>query len=503
MSIQRVALIFDDRLRPDTTGVYVLAALAELVDVSHFRPDQADAIPTSGFDLYLSIDDDTEHRLPVSSSPRAYWTIDTHRNFAARFERSAACDLVFAAQRDGAERLRAAGIDSATWLPLACDPDVHRKQDVAKRYDVAFVGHRGPGPRHDLLELIRQQFADHFIGRAFFEDMARTYSSSRIVFNRSIGNDVNMRVFEAAACGSLLVTNDLSENGQAELFQDGVHLVTYREPGEMLEKMRYYLRHADPREAIAIAAAGRAEALAHHTYRHRMERLLIEAETRLGRRSASVAWEDADRRPAQPALASEENGGAPRTAIGQPPSPQPSPRRGEDDGPAPPRQGPRSCEVDPLTSPLLVERSAGRLMRGLTSIIVPCWNQLEFTRHCLRALFQHTTPAWELIVVDNGSTDGTGDFLAGVQVGGRVPVTTIHNTRNRGFPAAINQGLRAARGEYLVLLNNDAVVTDGWLKHLIALTSAPVGMVAEHAETGAERESLGNGRDAGDRQARE
>jgi glycosyltransferase involved in cell wall biosynthesis len=44
---------------------------------------------------------------------------------------------------------------------------------------------------------------------------------------------------------------------------------------------------------------------------------------------------------------------------------------------------------------------------GLTSIIVPCFNQREFTRHCLQALFQHTGPAWELIVVDNGSTDGT------------------------------------------------------------------------------------------------
>ena len=109
---------------------------------------------------------------------------------------------------------------------------------------------------------------------------------------------------------------------------------------------------------------------------------------------------------------------------------------------------------------------------GLTSVIVPCWNQLDFTRHCLRALFRYTDRPWELIVIDNGSTDGTGEFLAGVQVGGRVPVTVIHNERNRGFPAAINQGLRAARGEFLVMLNNDAVVTEAWLEHLIALSGA-------------------------------
>ncbi len=52
---------------------------------------------------------------------------------------------------------------------------------------------------------------------------------------------------------------------------------------------------------------------------------------------------------------------------------------------------------------------------GLTSIIVPCCNQREFTQLCLRALFQHTRPAWELIVVDNGSTDGTGLYLDGVR----------------------------------------------------------------------------------------
>src|SRR5215469_10072178 len=105
---------------------------------------------------------------------------------------------------------------------------------------------------------------------------------------------------------------------------------------------------------------------------------------------------------------------------------------------------------------------------GLASIIVPCWNQLEFTRHCFRALVRHTSLRYELIVIDNGSADGTADYLAGVQDTARVPVTIISNSTNLGFPAAINQGLREARGEYLVLLNND-VVRDGWLDQLVAL----------------------------------
>ncbi len=83
----------------------------------------------------------------------------------------------------------------------------------------------------------------------------------------------------------------------------------------------------------------------------------------------------------------------------------------------------------------------------LASVIVPCWNQLEFTRHCIAALMRCTRAPWELIVVNNGSADGTGGYLAGVQDASAVPVTLTANSTNVGFPAAINQGLKcAARG---------------------------------------------------------
>jgi hypothetical protein len=114
----------------------------------------------------------------------------------------------------------------------------------------------------------------------------------------------------------------------------------------------------------------------------------------------------------------------------------------------------------------------GSLSRGLSLVIVPCWNQLEFTRQCIRALRQHTRPPWELIVIDNGSTDDTAVYLSGVQDATAVPTTVITNAVNRGFPAAINQGLKVARGEHLVLLNSDVVVTDAWLDQLVALANA-------------------------------
>src|SRR5439155_5226805 len=69
---------------------------------------------------------------------------------------------------------------------------------------------------------------------------------------------------------------------------------------------------------------------------------------------------------------------------------------------------------------------------------------------------------------DNGSTDGTPAYLEEVrQRPGPERVVVIRNETNRGFAAGCNQGLAKARGQYLVLLNNDTIVTAGWLEGLI------------------------------------
>ena len=121
-------------------------------------------------------------------------------------------------------------------------------------------------------------------------------------------------------------------------------------------------------------------------------------------------------------------------------------------------------------------------IRGLASIIVPV---LESARvhPALHRRARATYPRpWELIVVDNGSTDGTGDYLAGVQDASRVPVTVIANAANRGSRPRSTKGCKPPRGEYLVLLNNDVVVTDAWLDQLIALANAGTQFTAVAGE---------------------
>jgi len=286
--IERIALIYDDTLRRDTTGFYCRRALQQLVQVDHCCPSQMDSILAGRYDLFLSIDDGLRYQLPASLRPTAWWAIDTHMDLDWYLKEAPVFDCVFCAQKDGAMELTRRGI-KAIWLPLACDPAIHRKLEDEKTIDISFVGNMVGAERVSLLKLIQSRFADVFIGQCYFEEMARTYSRSRIVFNRSVRNDINMRVFEALACGSFLITNDLAENGQQELFQDGVHFATYRDAEELLDKIHYYLAHEDARERIA--RVGQSEVVTRHTYKHRMERLLEEVSHCLYPRTSSLISE--------------------------------------------------------------------------------------------------------------------------------------------------------------------------------------------------------------------
>jgi GT2 family glycosyltransferase/tetratricopeptide (TPR) repeat protein len=115
------------------------------------------------------------------------------------------------------------------------------------------------------------------------------------------------------------------------------------------------------------------------------------------------------------------------------------------------------------------------------SLLILCCNEAEVTRQCLESVLRHTRPPYELVLVDNGSGDDTPALLEAIK-GREGPdrVEVIRNDENLGFARGCNQALRAARGAYLVLLNNDTVVTPGWLEGLIrhALSDYPnVGMV--------------------------
>ncbi|MHA2858298.1 glycosyltransferase family 2 protein [Paenibacillus lautus] len=96
-----------------------------------------------------------------------------------------------------------------------------------------------------------------------------------------------------------------------------------------------------------------------------------------------------------------------------------------------------------------------------TSIIIPTFNGRELLKDCIYSIKRHTNEPYEIIVVDNGSSDGTVDICR--QEG----ITFISLANNIGFPAACNKGLKIATGDTLLLLNNDVIVTRNWLQNML------------------------------------
>jgi GT2 family glycosyltransferase/glycosyltransferase involved in cell wall biosynthesis len=115
--------------------------------------------------------------------------------------------------------------------------------------------------------------------------------------------------------------------------------------------------------------------------------------------------------------------------------------------------------VIPVTRPRVLDEVAA-------SILILTRNQLHYTVQCLKSIQRYTDLPHEIIIVDNNSTDDTPAFLRQFSVD-NPNMKVIFNNRNRGFAAGNNQGLTLASGKYLVLLNNDTVVTSGWLEHMI------------------------------------
>ncbi len=112
-------------------------------------------------------------------------------------------------------------------------------------------------------------------------------------------------------------------------------------------------------------------------------------------------------------------------------------------------------------------------------IIIPIWNQLELTKRCLESVLASTEEPIRLILVDNGSQPPTRRALDQFQAESRLPTQIIRNDSNLGFIRASNQGLRCSRGPWVCLLNNDTIVTPGWLTEMlkVARSDPKIGLV--------------------------
>jgi hypothetical protein len=226
--------------------------------------------------LWYPLNMDDIRRFPC---PTACYLIDTYARFEKHLRFAENFDFVFLVERSYVEKFRERGIQNVFWLPVACDPEIHGGRPAEKVHDISFIGSlEGTTPRAqrrvELVEGLRRRFSLHY-ERCFLEKMAAVFSQSRLIFNycyEEIADKLNMRVFEALASGSMLITNDGEDSAVRLLFEDGKHLAFYRTEEDLFAKVEYYLQHDEERERIA--AEGKAEALRAHTYNHRAAALL-------------------------------------------------------------------------------------------------------------------------------------------------------------------------------------------------------------------------------------
>ena len=259
------------------------------LDVKHLAP-HGDIREFGDFDFSWWVDfgEDglpwTEWEIPKNCGKTIYVGSDTHLGKDYRFKKAEKFDYVFFNQKAAVEEYNLTHENKAVWLPHAAEPKAYPKIEIIKKYDVGFVGHVQETPNYngitrvEALDRLFKEFPNFyygsrhtaFPGKNLFEDAAKKFSLSKIVFNITIKEDISMRIFEALSTGSFLLTNWIPTLG--DLFEDGKHLVTYKTLDEMVEKAKYYLEHEEEREKIA--KAGYEEFIAKHTYRHRIEKIL-------------------------------------------------------------------------------------------------------------------------------------------------------------------------------------------------------------------------------------
>jgi spore maturation protein CgeB len=275
----RIALIYNrnQRVCMGERSQKVLEKYKNLI-ISQFDLQEIQGIK-NGYDLYFRIDDGGYVQdIPADLHPCCWWISDTHlpKPYKTIKGKIKKYDFVFCTQKHAVEKLFKETGKSAYWIPWACDEipfDFEFPQENSKVWDICFIGTSGKySLRKVILELIRINYPNSFIGRATYHEILDYYRKSRIVVNYSINNDINARVFEAMSAGALLITNRINNNGFEEIFHPGEHLVIFEDMfRDLKENIDFYLQNITERQRIA--KRGFRYTNQAHTYRDRLRKM--------------------------------------------------------------------------------------------------------------------------------------------------------------------------------------------------------------------------------------
>lgn len=127
-------------------------------------------------------------------------------------------------------------------------------------------------------------------------------------------------------------------------------------------------------------------------------------------------------------------------------------------------------------------------------IVIPVWNQLKATKECMESVKEFTEFPLRLIVVDNGSNGATVRYLESLKA--QFPdVILLRNDVNEGFVKAVNQGIAASDADYICVLNNDTLLTRGWLDEMVRVAeeNPKIGIVNPSSNNLGQKPARGQG----------
>ncbi len=146
-------------------------------------------------------------------------------------------------------------------------------------------------------------------------------------------------------------------------------------------------------------------------------------------------------------------------------------------------RSPEFIQSQSFQVPAIEEKPLPGAHSAQIDVIVCVHNALEDVRRCLESVLSHSNQPYRLILVDDGSQPETREYLD--EFASQHECTLLHNENARGYTFAANQGMRAAQGDFTVLLNSDTIVTRGWLDKLTACAQSDdwIGVVGPLSNT--------------------
>jgi spore maturation protein CgeB len=296
----RVAIYYNNRLRNDGPPLYYYFNMRDelKLDVTHLIP-QGDTRNFGKFDYHFwvdfgedSFDPEACSWMPPKDGGKTIYVVsDAHLDNGYRLQKAAGFDYVFVNQKYYLDEFKKVN-PNTFYLPHAAEPKAYpaSRHFVIPKYDLCFIGHIQENHKDNGINVSRLEVLDHMFkefpnfyfgtrvpqwpSKHMFEHAALIFGQSRIVFNISVGNDVNMRFFETLSAGGFLLTNRILELKSLEErgLIDGEHYVSYSSLEEAVGKAKYYIEHDEERRAIA--KAGHKAFKEGHTYKHRVQEIL-------------------------------------------------------------------------------------------------------------------------------------------------------------------------------------------------------------------------------------